>query len=77
MLFSCPGTEASCQRKMMYHRPRDDDDDDGYDNLLRWEKSLSFQFYIVVIIDYLAVIAHAACFLFFRLVSERRTKKLI
>lgn len=55
MVFSCPGTEASCQRKVVYHRPRDDEDDD--DELLRWERSLYFLFYIVVISDYLGVIA--------------------
>lgn len=61
VLFSCPGTEASCQRKVMYHRPRDDEEDDDDDELLRWEKSLYFLFSIVVLSDYVAVIAHATC----------------
>lgn len=44
----------------MYHRPRDDEEDDD-DELLRWEKSLYFLFSVVVLSDYVAVIAHATC----------------
>lgn len=54
MLFSCPGTEASCQRKVVYHRPRDDEDDD--DELLRWERSLYLVFYIALISNKLSLI---------------------
>lgn len=62
VVFSCPGTEASCQRKVVYHRPRDNEDDD--DELLRWERSLFFLFHIVVISDYLDLIAPSlVCFI--------------
>lgn len=48
----------------MYHRSRDDEDDD--DELLRWERSLYFLFYIIVISNKLGVTdLPLVCFLFF------------
>lgn len=49
----------------MYHRSRDDEDDD--DEPLRWERSLYFLFYIIVISNKLGVTdLPLVCFLFFQ-----------
>lgn len=44
--------EASCHRKVLYHRPRDEEED-GDDELLRWKRSLYFLLCSAALADHL------------------------